>query len=88
MGIGNGEGVTLDVVVVVRDDTDDTVVEFGWRLAELFLETDLGEEGRLGPGLTDPLAINIIWDRVRVTLLSEDKGAEVTFISLMASVLF
>jgi hypothetical protein len=59
MGVGNGKGVTLDAVVVVRDDTDDTVVDFGWRLAELLLEIDRGEEGLMGLAVTDLLAINM-----------------------------
>jgi hypothetical protein len=89
IGVGNDEGVTLDVVVVVRDNTDDTVVDFGWRLAELLLEIDLGKEGHpgvlMGLGVTDLLAIDMARDCVGVTLLSEDKVAEVTLISLTAS---
>ena len=30
MGVGDGEAVTLDAAVVVGDDTEDTVVDFGW----------------------------------------------------------
>jgi hypothetical protein len=29
MGVGNGDAVTLDAVVVLREDTDETVVDFG-----------------------------------------------------------
>jgi hypothetical protein len=68
---------------------EDTVVDLGRRLAELLLEIDRGEEGRLGVlmGLAvgDLLAIDIVRDCVDVTLLSEDKVAEVTLISLTAS---
>jgi hypothetical protein len=89
MGVGNGEGVTLDAVVVVRDDTEDTVVDFGWRLAELLLEIDRGEEGCLwvvmGLAVTDLLAIDMVRDCIGITLLSEDKVAEVTLILLTAS---
>jgi hypothetical protein len=64
MGVCNGEGVTLDAVVVVRDETDDTVVDFGWRLADLLLEIDRGEEGRLrvlmGLAVRDLLAIDMV----------------------------
>jgi hypothetical protein len=48
IGVGNGEGVILDVAVIVRDDTEDTVVDFGWRVAELLLEIDHGERFILG----------------------------------------
>jgi hypothetical protein len=89
MGVGDGDAVTLDAVVVVKDDTEDTVVDFGWRLAELLLEIDRGEEGRLGVlmGLAvgDLVAIDMVRDCVGVTLLSEDRVAEVTLISLTAS---
>jgi hypothetical protein len=34
MGVGDGEAVTLDAIVVVRDDTEETVVDLGRRLAE------------------------------------------------------
>jgi hypothetical protein len=53
------------------------------------LESDRGEEGRLGVliGLAvgDLLAIDMVRDCVGVTLPSEDKVAEVTLISLAAS---
>jgi hypothetical protein len=66
MGVGNGDSITLDAVVVVRDDTEDTVVDFGWRLAELLLEINRREEGRLGvlTGLAvgDLLAIDMVRD--------------------------
>jgi hypothetical protein len=88
ISIGDGGGaVTLDAVV--KDGTEDTVVDFGWRLAELLLEIDCGEEGRLGVliGLAvgDLLAIDMVRDCVGVTLPSEDKVAEVTLISLAAA---
>ena len=89
VGVGDGEAVTLDAVVVVRDDTEDTVVDFGWWVAELLLEIDRGEDGRLGvlKGLAvgDLVAIDMFRDCVGVTLLSEDSVAEVTLISLTAS---
>ena len=82
LGVGDGEAVTLDVVMVVRDDTEDTVVDFGWRVAELLLEIDRGEDGPLGVlmGLAvgDLVTINMVRDCVGVTLLSEDNVAEVT----------
>jgi hypothetical protein len=89
IGVDDGEAVTLDAVVVVRDDTEETVVDLGWRLAELLLEIDWGEEGRLGVlmGLAvgDLLAIDMVRNCVGITLVSEDKVAEVTLIPLMAS---
>jgi hypothetical protein len=70
MGAGDGEAVTLDAVVAARDDTEDTVVDFGWRLMELLLETDRGEEGHLGVlmGIVvgDLLAIDMVRDCVGV----------------------
>lgn len=58
-------------------------------LAELLLEIDRGEQGCLevlmGLALGDRLAIDMIRDCVGVTLLSKDKVAEVTLISLTAS---
>jgi hypothetical protein len=89
MGVGDGKAVTLDAVVVVRDDTEDTVVDFGWRVAGLLLEIDRREDSRLGVlmGLAvgDLVAIDIVRDCVGVTLLSEDNAAEVTLVSLTAS---
>jgi hypothetical protein len=89
MGVGNGEAVTLDAVVVVRDNMEETVVDFGWRLAELLLEIDQGDDVSLevlmGLVVGDLLAIDMVRDCVSVTLLSEDKVAEVTLISLTAS---
>jgi hypothetical protein len=89
MGVGDGDAVTLDAVVVVKDDTEGVVVDFGLRLAELLLEIDRGKEGRLGVlmGLAvgDLVAIDMVRDCVGVTLLSDDRVAEVTLISLTAS---
>jgi hypothetical protein len=89
MGVGDGKAVTLDAVVVVKDDTEDTVVDLGRQLAELLLDIDRGEEGRLrvlmGVAVGDLLAIYMVRDCVGVTLLSEDNLAEVTIISLTAS---
>jgi hypothetical protein len=66
MGVGNGEAARLDVVVVIRDDTEETVVEFGWRLAGLLLEIDQEECGRLGVlmgvAVGDLLAIDMVCD--------------------------
>jgi hypothetical protein len=39
MSVG-GEAVTLDAVVIVRDNVEDTMVDSGWQLAELLLEID------------------------------------------------
>jgi hypothetical protein len=66
MGIGDGGAVTLDAVVVVRDDTED-----GWQVAELLLEIDRGEEGHLGVlmglAVRDLVAIDMVRDCVGVT---------------------
>jgi hypothetical protein len=88
MGVGDGKAVTLDAVAVVRDDTEDTVVDVGRRLVELLLEIDWGEEGRLevlmGLAIGDLPAIDMVHNCVGVSLLSEDNVA-VTLISLTAS---
>jgi hypothetical protein len=43
IGVGNGEAVILDAVVVIRDDTEETVVDFGWRWRS-FCSRSIGEK--------------------------------------------
>ncbi len=92
IGVGKGDAVTLealDAVLVLREETEETVVDLGWRLTELWLEIERGAETPfgvlIGVPVGDLLAKDIVRDWVGVTLLSDDNVAEVTLISLMAS---
>jgi hypothetical protein len=71
MGVGDAEAITLDAIVVVRDDTEDTVVDFGWQVAELLLEIERGEEGPpgvlMGLAVGDLVAIDMASDIVPTT---------------------
>lgn len=46
IGVGNGEAVTLETVVELSVDTEETVVDFG--TDDVLLVTERGEEARRG----------------------------------------
>jgi hypothetical protein len=71
MDVGDGEAVTLDAVVVVKDDTEEAVVDLGCRLPELLLEIDRYDRFGVLMGLAvgDLLAIDMARNCVSVTLL-------------------
>jgi hypothetical protein len=73
MDAGDGEAVILDAVVVVKDYTEEAVVDLGWRLAEHLLKINRREYDRfgvlMGLAVGDLLAIDMARDCVGVTLL-------------------
>lgn len=86
-GDGKGEGVTLETVVLLTLDSEETMVDVG--RAVLLVATERGVDSLTGVDIgldtMERLARDMVRDCVGVTLLSEEGSSEVPVNSLSAS---